>query len=61
MLRDGLNNGKQIVAAVLKFKNYGLLDLLRLLALKIIRCLSSQDVREPQLAFARIPGTTEVR
>jgi hypothetical protein len=61
MLRDGLNDGKQIVAAVLKFKNYGLLDLLRLLAFKVIRCLSSQYVCEPQLAFARMPRTTEVR
>jgi hypothetical protein len=46
-LRDGLNDGKQIVTAVLKLTKNGLLDLLRMLALKVVRCLSGQYVREP--------------
>ena len=46
-LRDGLNDGKQIVAAVLKLMKNNLLDLVRMLALKIIRCLTSQYVRKP--------------
>ena len=48
-MRDGLNDGKQIVTAVLKLTKYGLLDLLRMLALKVVRCVSGQDVREPSV------------
>jgi len=60
-MRNRLYDRKKIVAAMLKFTKDRLLDLLRMLALEVIRGLPREYVHEPQLAFAGMARTTEVR